>query len=96
MTGTFTSKRSPLVSRLQDLMDRLGVTFNRTAEGYRDQRCQYGDPLVADQPHLSDAIGRKLIHDRSEKRFERRGREVRVSHEQASAGLAVHPSFSAR
>ncbi|MEZ6069295.1 MAG: FAD-binding protein [Pirellulales bacterium] len=51
--------------RIIDLMDRLGVTFNRTQEGFRDQpvsaaRCTSGPPLPATGQQLLYALDEQV------------------------------------
>ncbi len=47
--------------RIIDLMDRLGVTFNRTPEGYRDQR-RFGGTLYKRTAFAGATTGQQLIY----------------------------------
>src|SRR3972149_1611775 len=47
--------------RIIDLMDRLGVTFNRTAEGFRDQR-RFGGTLYKRTAFAGATTGQQLLH----------------------------------
>ncbi|NLY02256.1 MAG: succinate dehydrogenase flavoprotein subunit [Rhodopirellula sp.] len=47
--------------RIIDLMDRLGVTFNRTAEGFRDQR-RFGGTLFARTSFAGATTGQQLLY----------------------------------
>src|ERR1700722_860678 len=44
-----------------DLMDRLGVPFNRTAEGVRDQR-RFGGPLFKRTAFAGATTGQQLLY----------------------------------
>jgi len=60
--------------RVIDLMDRLGVTFNRTAEGYRDQR-RFGGTLFKRTAFAGATTGQQLIYalDEQVRRWECEG-----------------------
>lgn len=60
--------------RIIDLMDRLGVTFNRTAEGYRDQR-RFGGTLYKRTSFAGATTGQQLIYtlDEQVRRWEVEG-----------------------
>ncbi|MHC4398363.1 MAG: succinate dehydrogenase flavoprotein subunit [Planctomycetota bacterium] len=47
--------------RIIDLMDRLGVTFNRTPEGFRDQR-RFGGTLFARTSFAGATTGQQLLY----------------------------------
>ncbi len=47
--------------RIIDLMDRLGVTFNRTPEGFRDQR-RFGGTLFARTAFAGATTGQQLLY----------------------------------
>ncbi len=47
--------------RVIDLMDRLGVTFNRTPEGFRDQR-RFGGTLFARTSFAGATTGQQLLY----------------------------------
>jgi succinate dehydrogenase / fumarate reductase flavoprotein subunit len=47
--------------RIIDLMDRLGVTFNRTAEGFRDQR-RFGGTLFMRTAFAGATTGQQLLY----------------------------------
>jgi succinate dehydrogenase / fumarate reductase flavoprotein subunit len=61
--------------RVIDLLDRLGVTFNRTAEGYRDQR-RFGGTLYKRTAFAGATTGQQLIYalDEQVRRWEAEGR----------------------
>ena len=67
--------------RIIDLMDRLGVTFNRTPEGFRDQR-RFGGTLYRRTAFAGATTGQQLLYalDEQVRRWEvgRQGDEVRV------------------
>jgi len=66
--------------RIIDLMDRLGVTFNRTAEGFRDQR-RFGGTLYRRTAFAGATTGQQLLYalDEQVRRWEA-GRKI-VKHE---------------
>jgi succinate dehydrogenase / fumarate reductase flavoprotein subunit len=47
--------------RIIDLMDRMGVTFNRTAEGFRDQR-RFGGTLYPRTAFAGATTGQQLLY----------------------------------
>ncbi len=61
--------------RIIDLMDRLGVTFNRTPEGFRDQR-RFGGTLYARTAFAGATTGQQLLYalDEQVRRWEVAGR----------------------
>ena len=61
--------------RIIDLMDRLGVTFNRTPEGYRDQR-RFGGTLFKRTAFAGATTGQQLLYalDEQVRRWEDAGR----------------------
>jgi len=61
--------------RIIDLMDRLGVTFNRTPEGFRDQR-RFGGTLFARTAFAGATTGQQLLYalDEQVRRWEVAGR----------------------
>ena len=67
--------------KIIDLMDRLGVTFNRTPEGFRDQR-RFGGTLFKRTAFAGATTGQQLLYalDEQVRRWEvgRHGEEVRV------------------
>ena len=67
--------------RIIDLMDRLGVTFNRTPEGFRDLR-RFGGTLYPRTAFAGATTGQQLLYalDEQVRRWEveRAGHEVRV------------------
>ena len=60
--------------RIIDLMDRLGVTFNRTSEGYRDQR-RFGGTLFKRTAFAGATTGQQLLYalDEQCRRWETEG-----------------------
>ena len=60
--------------RIIDLMDRLGVTFNRTAEGFRDQR-RFGGTLYPRTAFAGATTGQQLLYalDEQVRRWEEHG-----------------------
>ncbi len=60
--------------RIIDLLDRIGVTFNRTAEGYRDQR-RFGGTLFKRTAFAGATTGQQLIYalDEQVRRWETEG-----------------------
>ena len=67
--------------KIIDLMDRLGVTFNRTPEGFRDRR-RFGGTLFKRTAFAGATTGQQLLYalDEQVRRWEvdRQGQEVRV------------------
>ncbi len=61
--------------RIIDLMDRLGVTFNRTPEGYRDQR-RFGGTLFKRTSFAGATTGQQLLYalDEQVRRWEVEGK----------------------
>ncbi|MBI2825062.1 MAG: succinate dehydrogenase flavoprotein subunit [Planctomycetia bacterium] len=61
--------------RIIDLMDRLGVTFNRTPEGFRDQR-RFGGTLFMRTAFAGATTGQQLLYalDEQVRRWETEGR----------------------
>jgi succinate dehydrogenase / fumarate reductase flavoprotein subunit len=61
--------------RIIDLMDRLGVTFNRTPEGFRDQR-RFGGTLYRRTAFAGATTGQQLLYalDEQVRRWEVAGR----------------------
>ena len=61
--------------RIIDLMDRLGVTFNRTPEGFRDQR-RFGGTLYQRTAFAGATTGQQLLYalDEQVRRWEVAGR----------------------
>jgi succinate dehydrogenase / fumarate reductase flavoprotein subunit len=61
--------------RIVDLMDRLGVTFNRTPEGFRDQR-RFGGTLYRRTAFAGATTGQQLLYalDEQVRRWEVAGR----------------------
>jgi succinate dehydrogenase / fumarate reductase flavoprotein subunit len=61
--------------RIIDLMDRLGVTFNRTPEGFRDQR-RFGGTLYRRTAFAGATTGQQLLYalDEQVRRWEVGGR----------------------
>ena len=61
--------------RIIDLMDRLGVTFNRTPEGYRDQR-RFGGTLFKRTAFAGATTGQQLLYalDEQVRRWEVEGK----------------------
>ncbi|OYV88885.1 MAG: succinate dehydrogenase flavoprotein subunit [Planctomycetia bacterium 21-64-5] len=64
--------------RIIDLMDRLGVTFNRTAEGFRDHR-RFGGTLFKRTAFAGATTGQQLLYalDEQVRRWEGEGRVVK-------------------
>ena len=64
--------------RIIDLMDRLGVTFNRTPEGFRDQR-RFGGTLFARTAFAGATTGQQLLYalDEQVRRWEVAGKVVK-------------------
>jgi len=67
--------------RIIDLMDRLGVTFNRTPEGFRDQR-RFGGTLFARTAFAGATTGQQLLYalDEQVRRWEVAGKVVKHEH----------------
>jgi len=67
--------------RIIDLMDRLGVTFNRTPEGFRDQR-RFGGTLFARTAFSGATTGQQLLYalDEQVRRWEVAGKVVKHEH----------------
>lgn len=61
--------------RIIDLMDRLGVPFNRTSEGFRDQR-RFGGTLYKRTSFAGATTGQQLLYslDEQVRRWEAEGR----------------------
>ena len=61
--------------RIIDLMDRLGVTFNRTPEGFRDQR-RFGGTLYRGTAFAGATTGQQLLYalDEQVRRWEVAGK----------------------
>ena len=61
--------------RIIDLMDRLGVPFNRTPEGFRDQR-RFGGTLYKRTAFAGATTGQQLLYalDEQVRRFESEGK----------------------
>jgi len=61
--------------RIIDLMDRLGVPFNRTPEGFRDQR-RFGGTLYKRTAFAGATTGQQLLYalDEQVRRFEAEGK----------------------
>jgi succinate dehydrogenase / fumarate reductase flavoprotein subunit len=61
--------------KIIDLMDRLGVTFNRTVEGFRDQR-RFGGTLFRRTAFAGATTGQQLLYalDEQVRRWEVEGR----------------------
>lgn len=78
--GAFLQHQPPVWEMCQwapkiiDLMDRLGVTFNRTAEGYRDQR-RFGGTLYKRTAFAGATTGQQLLYalDEQVRRWESEG-----------------------
>jgi succinate dehydrogenase / fumarate reductase flavoprotein subunit len=64
--------------RIIDLMDRLGVTFNRTSEGFRDHR-RFGGTLYKRTAFAGATTGQQLLYalDEQVRRFETDGQIVK-------------------
>jgi succinate dehydrogenase / fumarate reductase flavoprotein subunit len=64
--------------RIIDLMDRLGVTFNRTPEGFRDQR-RFGGTLFQRTAFAGATTGQQLLYalDEQVRRWEMAGKVVK-------------------
>ncbi len=64
--------------RVIDLMDRLGVTFNRTPEGFRDQR-RFGGTLFARTAFAGATTGQQLLYalDEQVRRWEVTGHVIK-------------------
>ena len=65
--------------RIIDLMDRLGVTFNRTPEGFRDQR-RFGGTLYQRTAFAGATTGQQLLYalDEQVRRWEVAGQDPQV------------------
>ena len=65
--------------RIIDLMDRLGVTFNRTPEGFRDQR-RFGGTLFPRTAFAGATTGQQLLYalDQQVRRWDVAGRGAQV------------------
>jgi succinate dehydrogenase / fumarate reductase flavoprotein subunit len=64
--------------RIIDLMDRLGVTFNRTPEGFRDQR-RFGGTLYRRTAFAGATTGQQLLYalDEQVRRWEVAGKVIK-------------------
>lgn len=79
--GDFLQHQAPVkemtewAPRIIDLMDRLGVTFNRTLEGFRDQR-RFGGTLFARTAFAGATTGQQLLYalDEQVRRWEVAGK----------------------
>ncbi|HEV8336872.1 MAG TPA: succinate dehydrogenase flavoprotein subunit, partial [Candidatus Polarisedimenticolia bacterium] len=67
--------------RIIDLMDRLGVPFNRTAEGFRDQR-RFGGTLFKRTAFAGATTGQQLLYalDEQVRRHEAEGKVRKHEH----------------
>lgn len=67
--------------RIIDLMDRLGVTFNRTPEGFRDQR-RFGGTLYRRTAFAGATTGQQLLYalDEQVRRWEVAGHVRKYEH----------------
>jgi succinate dehydrogenase / fumarate reductase flavoprotein subunit len=67
--------------KIIDLMDRLGVTFNRTAEGFRDQR-RFGGTLFRRTAFAGATTGQQLLYalDEQVRRWEVEGRVTKYEY----------------
>ena len=67
--------------RIIDLMDRLGVTFNRTSEGFRDQR-RFGGTLYRRTAFAGATTGQQLLYalDEQVRRWEVAGKLRKFEH----------------
>jgi succinate dehydrogenase / fumarate reductase, flavoprotein subunit len=67
--------------RIIDLMDRLGVTFNRTPEGFRDQR-RFGGTLFQRTAFAGATTGQQLLYalDEQVRRWEVGGKVRKFEH----------------
>lgn len=67
--------------RIIDLMDRLGVTFNRTPEGFRDQR-RFGGTLYRRTAFAGATTGQQLLYalDEQVRRWEVAGKVRKFEH----------------
>ena len=67
--------------RIIDLMDRLGVTFNRTNEGFRDQR-RFGGTLYRRTAFAGATTGQQLLYalDEQVRRWEVAGKVRKFEH----------------
>jgi succinate dehydrogenase / fumarate reductase, flavoprotein subunit len=67
--------------RIIDLMDRLGVTFNRTPEGFRDQRW-FGGTLFQRTAFAGATTGQQLLYalDEQVRRWEASGKIRKYEH----------------
>jgi succinate dehydrogenase / fumarate reductase flavoprotein subunit len=67
--------------RIIDLMDRLGVTFNRTPEGFRDQR-RFGGTLYRRTAFAGATTGQQLLYalDEQVRRWEVGGKVVKLEY----------------
>jgi succinate dehydrogenase / fumarate reductase flavoprotein subunit len=67
--------------RIIDLMDRLGVTFNRTPEGFRDQR-RFGGTLYRRTAFAGATTGQQLLYalDEQVRRWEVGGKVVKFEY----------------
>jgi succinate dehydrogenase / fumarate reductase flavoprotein subunit len=67
--------------RILDLLDRLGVTFNRTPEGFRDQR-RFGGTLFQRTAFAGATTGQQLVYalDEQVRRWEVAGKVHKFEH----------------
>ena len=67
--------------RILDLLDRLGVTFNRTPEGFRDQR-RFGGTLFQRTAFAGATTGQQLVYalDEQVRRWEVAGKIHKYEH----------------
>ncbi len=85
--GDFLAHHAPVYEmahwapRIIDLLDRMGVPFNRTAEGQRDLRL-FGGSLFKRTHFAGATTGQQLIYalDEQVRRFESEGKVVKYEH----------------
>jgi succinate dehydrogenase / fumarate reductase flavoprotein subunit len=85
--GDFLAHQPPVLELAQwapqiiDLMDRLGVTFNRTPEGFRDQR-RFGGTLYRRTAFAGATTGQQLVYALEEqvRRWEETGKVTQFVH----------------
>lgn len=85
--GDFLADQSPVLEmanwapRIIDLLDRMGVPFNRTSEGYRDLRL-FGGSLFKRTHFAGATTGQQLLYalDEQTRRYEAEGKVNKYEH----------------
>ena len=82
--------------KIIDLMDRLGVPFNRTPEGYRDQR-RFGGTLFKRTAFAGATTGQQLLYalDEQVRRWEVAGKVIKYEFWDFLARCSTIPAAAA-